>query len=624
MQLSLDMDSGRRNHAFQGIDRILELRQQALVLAMTVVQNIESTDNNSYGDNCNSTMLRLQLDNFLQQLENTGPLSRTINHDFLVLNSFFGQQLKSFSLPSHSKFILWLTLQGDLYFRGGRAASERLSASRIGERMLSEGNDKVTPADAMWPLVCNEIGLSYELEERVRQYQRTSILQDRNTWLDRHTARSSDLVMQTYQDAVGGAAQMIGRRESEKIQKILTPLQRIKYLSWASKNSSRIKKKLQDLRQIKRRSPTKQETINFQDNDVNLVDTGAYRFSDYKPNQSYHLAANLYILNHHLRKTLKDFPYHRPSTLTPEITKKLMRRASFESLGQQKYGDGHAFSQEGSFPSSDSMISSASTSSLKNSSSCLSLGGSVGAAPEELGRSLNQITPQVGEQAAGDILEHTIGFVKSIIPPVPKPIFSNQSTGRFSLLGSDNSKSSRIPNQDSSSSVTMDYHDYNDEQYIVPAQVISHGNVYPLAADPHVFARHLPPPPEGSSLNGQNHPRYLTTQISSQIQDSHQNYQEGEQMQPIPYYPMQQIHYTSSNTKVPSIPAPTHANQQEQLIGRTHVRKSSFLPPHLNAVPEDMFPGVEGTAADFFELEDCLMDDGDDWGIGIGLDTSSI
>ena len=125
----------RRNHAFQGIDRILELRQQALVLAMTVVQNIESTDNNSYGDNCNSTMLRLQLENFLQQLENTGPLSRTINHDFLVLNSFFGQQLKSFSLPSHSKFILWLTLQGDLYFRGGRAASERLSASRIGERV---------------------------------------------------------------------------------------------------------------------------------------------------------------------------------------------------------------------------------------------------------------------------------------------------------------------------------------------------------------------------------------------------------------------------------------------------------------------------------------------------------
>jgi len=32
-----------------------------------------------------------------------------------------------------------------------------------------------------------------------------------------------------------------------------------------------------------------------------------------------------------------------------------------------------------------------------------------------------------------------------------------------------------------------------------------------------------------------------------------------------------------------------------------------------------MFPGVEGTAADFIELQDYLMD-GEDWGIGVGLD----
>jgi hypothetical protein len=80
-------------------------------------------------------MLQFQLDNSLRLLENDGHLSRTNSHELLVLNSFLGQQLKSFSLPSHAKFILWLTLQGDLYFRGGRAASERLSAARIGERV---------------------------------------------------------------------------------------------------------------------------------------------------------------------------------------------------------------------------------------------------------------------------------------------------------------------------------------------------------------------------------------------------------------------------------------------------------------------------------------------------------
>ena len=69
--------------------------------------------------------------------------------------------------------------------------------------------------------------------------------------------------------------------------------------------------------------------------------------------------------------------------------------------------------------------------------------------------------------------------------------------------------------------------------------------------------------------------------------------------------------YEASSSAVQHQPQPT-AN------GR-HERKSSFLPNNLNVVPEDMFPGVEGTAADFIELQDCLMD-GDDWGIGIGLD----
>ena len=59
-----------------------------------------------------------------------------------------------------------------------------------------------------------------------------------------------------------------------------------------------------------------------------------------------------------------------------------------------------------------------------------------------------------------------------------------------------------------------------------------------------------------------------------------------------------------------------------QLTNAQHERKPSFLPASvnsLNVVPEDMFAGVEGTAADFMELQDCLMD-GEDWGIGIGLD----
>ena len=71
---------------------------------------------------------------------------------------------------------------------------------------------------------------------------------------------------------------------------------------------------------------------------------------------------------------------------------------------------------------------------------------------------------------------------------------------------------------------------------------------------------------------------------------------------------------------VPVYDASSSENQHASPpTNKKHERKSSFLPPHLNVVPEDMFPGVQGTAADFIELQDCLMD-GDDWGIGIGLD----
>ena len=67
-----------------------------------------------------------------RMLENN--LSRT-NEELMIATTFQYQQLKSFSIPPSLQFTLWLTLQTDTYFRGGRTASERLSAARIGERV---------------------------------------------------------------------------------------------------------------------------------------------------------------------------------------------------------------------------------------------------------------------------------------------------------------------------------------------------------------------------------------------------------------------------------------------------------------------------------------------------------
>jgi len=647
VRLSLDMDSGRRAHAFQAIDRISEMRQEVLGLAESLVREIESYNGSTeIGNNSRTMMLEFRLGNYMRLLENAGPLSRTNSEELLILNSFLGQQLKSFSLPSHTKFILWLSLQGDLYYRGGRAASERLSAARIGERMLANGNDKVTPTNAMWPLVCNEVGLSYELEERLRVYQITTILQEKSTWLDRHTARSSALLMQSFHDSLGGMTHMVGNRESAMTKKILTPSQRVKYLVWAGKNSNRIKARLQARRQ---RALQQEEELKIKlaQTDGNNIDIGTYVDSSYQLHKSHHLAANLYILNHQLLRILKDFPYRSPSILTPPVLKKLMRRASFESLGQLKDTDGRALSREDSSTSSGSMLSLPSNGSLFKSASNLSLGLSSAPGINDSERPAH-ISPQVGEQAAVELVDQALGFVNTIIPPISKPMNPVLSTLYVPAHTSQDTTGS-VPSQGISSSMAIDYHSH----HLVPAPVSSYGAPAQLAPAPPsnqhvtptihfegVSIHHLPNHPP-AHLNTHNYSASRAqTHVSSQVQHANTSYQ---QPQPEHYYPPQQhIHYAPSTSttsahgqQITSIDhesiAPVyetsssiiqHQQPRPSTTTSRHERKSSFLPASfnsLNVVPEDMFPGVEGTDADFIELQDCLMD-GEDWGIGIGLD----
>jgi hypothetical protein len=102
------MDKGRREHVAKAVTTIQEKRMQLLDSGMDDV------------------LAKLRV------LQTT--LSRT-SSELMVATTFRSQQLNSFALPPSTKFILWLTLQSDAYFRGGRAASERLSAARIGERV---------------------------------------------------------------------------------------------------------------------------------------------------------------------------------------------------------------------------------------------------------------------------------------------------------------------------------------------------------------------------------------------------------------------------------------------------------------------------------------------------------
>lgn len=103
--LSVEMDKGRRNQVTVAVDTVKEKKRAALASTDPLAfKNVEK--------NLNSTSLELR-----------------------VAGTFVSQQIKSLSMAPNVKFLLWLSLQNDAFFRGGRAASERLSAARIGERV---------------------------------------------------------------------------------------------------------------------------------------------------------------------------------------------------------------------------------------------------------------------------------------------------------------------------------------------------------------------------------------------------------------------------------------------------------------------------------------------------------
>lgn len=94
-ELSDEMDQGRRRHVSQALSSIMAQRLKGI----------------------------------------TGPTVARTSAELRLAATFRSQQIQSLCTPPSTKFIFWLTLQNDVYFRGGRAASERLSAARIGERV---------------------------------------------------------------------------------------------------------------------------------------------------------------------------------------------------------------------------------------------------------------------------------------------------------------------------------------------------------------------------------------------------------------------------------------------------------------------------------------------------------
>ena len=229
----------------------------------------------------------------------------------------------------------------------------------------------------MWPLFCNEIGLSYEQEEKVRNFQR-QLLQDQKTWLDRHSCFATKKLVAATHDAVQALTLRAGQREL-KSSSILTPEQQSKLLLWSSRNRARMTQSTACI-PPSYTSPLVQRR---------------------EPSPQYHVSANLYITADRLAKVLDTIPRAAP-LVTGKRLKKLSRRPCLESI---------------SSCDEKPMQSECSSGSLKRNASEMSIDTEC----DDSGKAHipAPICPVDAEAKAAPTLHQALGFVHDLLPPAP-------------------------------------------------------------------------------------------------------------------------------------------------------------------------------------------------------------
>lgn len=257
--------------------------------------------------------------------------------------------------------------------------------------MLTSGTNEAAPSQSMWPLFCNEVGLSYDQEEKLRAYQRI-LLQDQTSWLDRYTAYASRQVMQSAHDAVQALTLRAGQRERSAMR-CLTNEQRIKFLAWSTRNCDRVAQLTLSCVSL----PIPHREISSQQ----------------------HVAANLFILNERLQKVLQTVPRAAP-LVTGVALKMMSRRPSFEPLGASDEKD-LSMCCSGSFASSGSLKRNASEMSMdvEGDESCQK--------PQ-----IPSISPVDAQASVAPAIQQALGIVQDLLPPPPAvPVGSVEAITTF-------------------------------------------------------------------------------------------------------------------------------------------------------------------------------------------------
>ena len=229
-QLTDEIDALRRMH-LGSADKVLEEMRDARIRQLASAVNEAKASGSELSED-----QRAALSKALEEMHQK--FSPDCEERLAVLRFQF-EELHELALPMHSQLLTWLLLQPDSFFRSRRSSSsERASANKIGERMMASGITTCGPDGDLWPLLCHELSLTYEQEEKLRQFQKR-VVEDDGLKEDRRNMGAVADTLRRLEEAVACAAVSTSQR-MEQMYSVLSPEQRIRYMDWLQRNRGRI------------------------------------------------------------------------------------------------------------------------------------------------------------------------------------------------------------------------------------------------------------------------------------------------------------------------------------------------------------------------------------------------
>jgi len=145
-----------------------------------------------------------------------------------TVTEFHFQQLRNLLLPPYTKFVLWVMTQEESFFNSNNTSSS--SNSKDQERDCCSASE-------LWPLLSNELGLTLEQEEKLKQQFKNK---------ENHTSRSErrklSIAMVYLERLRQSMMQRAGAVDeyTNTIRNILTPSQNIRFLGWMETNRQKL------------------------------------------------------------------------------------------------------------------------------------------------------------------------------------------------------------------------------------------------------------------------------------------------------------------------------------------------------------------------------------------------